>query len=446
MMPRIVVIGGGFSGMAAACRLANEGHRTLVIERAPRLGGRAASALDPETGEVIDYGHHVLLACCTAARGFLLRIGATDCVRFQPELRIPIRCDGRTSFLRSSLLPGPLHLLPSLLAYRPLALAQRFRALPAGLALLAGGRRSSDAFGPWLAAHGQDAGAIDRLWGPITIATLNAPAGRVSTTAAAKVFRDGFLVPGGANMGLFTQPLSEIFDRARRYVEARDGEIRTGVGVSAIRTDASRVVGVELADGKAIDADAVIAAVPRDVLAPLVPSASPAATAVDRAAGLEWAPIVDVHLWFDRPVLDEAFVIAVDAPIQAVFDIDRLHGRAGPETHIVVSQSAATDWMPRSPGEIAAIALDGMRELFPRVCDAACVRRRVIKHRRATFVPTPGSDALRPRTATAIDGLFLAGDWTATGWPSTIEGAIRSGIAAASRVEWLVERSNESAA
>jgi len=451
---RVAVIGGGFGGVAAACRLAGDGHQPILFERTSRLGGRAASYVDGETGTAIDYGHHVLMSCCTATRGFLARIGASDAVRFQPELRIPILCGGHTTFLRSSLLPGPAHLAPSLLGYQSIPLRDRLGVLRAGAALLFRRGNPGESFGVWLERHGQSEASVERLWNPISLATLNAPADRVCVSTARQVFREGFFTPGGANMGLFTRPLSEIFDSAQAYIERRESEVRTRVAVARILLDKNVVRAVELADGEAVACDTVVPAVPPDALRRLLGNTDGLTEIADRASRLEWSPIVDVHLWFDRPVMKEPFAMSVDAPIQAIFDVSAdSRVRVGEEpvpgssprpdrpkkgqsaAHIVVSQSAATDWLPCSSEEIGDLVLDALRRLLPGMRNADCLRRRVIKHPRATFVSAPGSDALRPRTKTPIEGLFLAGDWTATGWPSTIEGAIRSGVTAAAQLD-----------
>ena len=434
-MKRVIVIGGGFAGFAAACRLAGDGHRPLLLERTSRLGGRAASYVDHETAEAIDYGHHVLMHCCTASRGFLARIGASDTVCFQPELRIPILCDGETTLLRSSFFPGPAHLAPSLLLYRPIPMRDRWSVMRAGAALLLHRRRIEGSFREWLERHGQSEASIERLWDPISVATLNAPVSQVSVATARQVFREGFFAPGGANMGLFTRPLSEIFDSARDYLERHDAEVRTRAAVVRILLNKDVVVGLELAGGEVVACNALVAAVPPEALRAMLAESGGMAEIVDRASRLEWSPIADVHLWFDRPVMKEPFAIAVDAPVQAVFDVGRLHGSGQPGGHVVVSQSAAAEWMSSSSEEIADLVLDALRDLLPAARSATCLRGRVIKHPRATFVPSPGSDVLRPKSRTPIEGLFLAGDWTATGWPSTIEGAIRSGMYAAAACE-----------
>ena len=226
-MARVVVVGGGFAGMAAACRLAGDGHSVVVLEGAARLGGRAASF--ECRGETLDYGHHVLLRACTAAQGFLERIGATDAVSFQESLAIPLLCDGKRTILRSWPLPGIAHLLPGLLGYRPLNGRERLAAARAGLTLWALRSLRDETFEQWLVRHGQTERAIRRLWDPIVIATLNAPSSVVSYRAARHVFREAFFVPHGADMGLFTVPLGDVFQAARRYLEARHGSDRKSV-------------------------------------------------------------------------------------------------------------------------------------------------------------------------------------------------------------------------
>ena len=434
----VVVIGGGFAGIAAACRLAGDGHRPLLLERSPRLGGRAGSFYSPERDEMIDYGHHVLMCCCTAATGFLLRIGMERAVRFQPTLSVPIVSPVSKITLRSSYLPGILHLVPSLLRYRMLPPRDRLRVMQAGLALRLLRRSPADiAFATWLRDHGQSDRSIELLWDPICIATLNAPAHAVSLRAARMVFRNAFFRPGEADMGAFTVPLSEIFDAARRYIEERDGAVRTSATVERFAVDRDAVRGVELSTGESIDCETIVCAVPPTELTRFAHDVAPLDPLLTNASRLRWAPIIDLHAWFDRPVLDDAFAVAVDSPVQAVFDVTRLHDRFGDDgvTHVVLSQSAADAWIDRPLDEVSESLLDALGEIFPPVREAECLGSVVLRHRRATFVPEPGSQDSRPRAVTPIRGLYLAGDWTSTGWPSTMEGAIRSGIVAAAHAD-----------
>ncbi len=426
---RVVVIGEGFAGMAAACRLAGDGHSVMVLEAAPRLGGRAASF--EKDGVQLDYGQHVLLRACGAAQGFLERIGASDAVSFQDSLAIPLLFDGGQTVLRSWPLPGIAHLLPGLLGYKPLRMTERLSAARAALALWASRSSRRETFEEWLERHGQRARAIRRLWDPIVVATLNAHADTVSLSAARQVFREAFFVPHGADMGFFTRPLGEVFEAARRYLEARGGTIDCDAVVEHVLTSNGSTNGVRVADGREIGGDAVISGVPPDALVGLVsgiPELAPIAGAAQR---LQWAPIVNVHFTFDRKVLDDAFAIGIDSPVQAAF----VRSSTDQTQTLVFSESSATEWIDRPDEEIVTELDRALRELLPSARDAKLVDSLVLRHRRATFVPSLGSDALRPKPRSPIPGLYLAGDWTATGWPSTIESAVRSGIYAAAAVE-----------
>lgn len=451
---RAVVIGGGFAGMAAACRLAGDGHTVTVVEKAPRLGGRAASF--KRDGETLDYGHHVLLRACTAAQGFLTRIGVPDAVSFQESLAVPLLFDGQRWVLRSWQLPGVTHLVPGLLGYRPLSGKERVAAARAGLALWASRSAKDETFAAWLARHGQTERAIRRLWDPIVVATLNAPPSAVSLRAARKVFRDAFFVPHGADMGLFTAPLGDVFDAARRYLEARGGSVEIGTLALAIAMRDGHACGVRLEDGREICAEAVISAVPPDALASLADGLPELAATIAAAGRLAWSPIVNVHLAFDRDVLLDPFAVGIDSPVQAVFRRHRpVEAGAGVSTlaapsaphkegaavrprdsqALVLSQSSASDLIDLPDDEIVARLGQGLRDLLPAARDATLVDALVLRHRRATFIASPGSEALRPKARTAIPGLYLAGDWTATGWPSTIESAVLSGVLAAAAAE-----------
>lgn len=433
-----VVIGGGFSGLAAACRLAGDGHHPVLIERSPQLGGRAASFRDRSLDETVDLGHHILMGCCTAARGFLRRIDAEHMLSLQPTLSIPVRCGARLSTLRSTFLPGPFHLLPSLLRYAPMRPADRFNIVPAALALLATGEHRLEPmrFARWLKHWRQSATAIARLWDPICIAALNAPVDAVSARAARMVFADAFFRPGGANLGCFNVPLFAIASAASEYIRSRGGVVETGTAVDALSVIDGAVRGVQLSDGRLLEASAVVSSVPPDALAALLADDVPGLNEiVHRGQQLSWSAIINVHLWFDRPVMEMPFFIAVDAPIQAVFDVSRLHGaRTAGRSHIVVSQSAAADWMSQTNDAIVSMVRTALAEFVPATSTAKLIQVRVVRQPRATFVSAPGTRALRPPAATPISGLTLAGDWTQTGWPSTLEGAVRSGVAAAARL------------
>jgi hypothetical protein len=292
--------------------------------------------------------------------------------------------------------------------------------------------------------HGQSRRAVELLWDPICVATLNAAAREVSYSSARKVFLEGFLRRDGANLVTFLVPLGEIFDAVRRHVESRGGSIRESSGVRRILVSRGIVRGVELVTGETIAARAVVCAVPPSQLRPLVAGVPELEPLTVDASRLRWSPIVNLHLWFDRPVLETAFAVAVDSPVQAVFDVtprDGEHGRS-PRSHIVISQSAAGEWMAPPPDRVAALLREALGALIPAVRRAICRRHLVLRSPRATFVPEPGTEHLRPAPTTAVDGLLLAGDWVSTGWPSTIESAVLSGLRAARSASQLATLSS----
>ena len=440
----VVVIGGGFSGLAAACRLADSGHRPIVLERAPRMGGRAASFVDRVSGETIDDGVHVLMRCCEASLGFLQRIRASDQISLQEHLAIPIRFPGGETLLRSAPLPGVFHLLPGLLSYLPLDRVQRLQAARAALRLRLARATADESAATWLARHGQPIAVLERLWNPISVATLNAPVDAVDAVSLQMVLSRGFFRPGGADMGFFREALSTVFDRAKTYVEARGGVVETGNGVRRLLLDESGAVsGVLTSTDKTVRAGVVIGAVPPQEAARLFPAARPAPESVAEAVErLSWSPIVNVHLWFDRPVFRDGFAMAIASPVQAAFDFAWLRGASGERTsgqHLVLSQSAALSWIGLSAPGIVDEVLGALGDLLPIARGAHCVRSLVVKRPQATFVPSPGHRRARPGAVSGVGGFLLAGDWTSTGWPSTIESAVRSGIAAAAHAERLLE-------
>jgi uncharacterized protein with NAD-binding domain and iron-sulfur cluster len=300
--------------------------------------------------------------------------------------------------------------------------------------------------------HGQTERIFRRFWDPIVVATLNAPSSAVSFRAARHVFHEALLVPHGADMGLFAVPLGDVFQAARRYLEARHGSVELGSRVERVLIAGCRATGVQLADSRTMEADAVIVAIPPDALAELVSGVPELARTVDDAQRLSWLPIVNVHLTFDRRVLEDAFAVGIDSPIQAIFrriaprDASTQAAPSAPNKEgaalqprdprtIVLSQSAAAQWIDQTDEQIVSKLLDALHELLPAARDAELLDSLVLRSRRATFVPSPGSDVLRPKSRTPLAGLYLAGDWTATGWPSTIESAVLSGIYAAAALE-----------
>ncbi|HTX62652.1 MAG TPA: hydroxysqualene dehydroxylase HpnE, partial [Acidimicrobiales bacterium] len=434
---RVVVVGGGLAGISAALFAKDAGAEVTLVEKRRRLGGLTWSF--ERKGLVFDNGQHVFLRCCTAYRGFLDRIGAADMVRLQRALEIPVLAPGgpRARIARTSLpFPPPFHLASSLLAYRHLSFAERarlFRPVRALRALtLDDPALDSETFGAWLARHGQSPRAIERLWDLIVLPTVNVGAAEASLTLAAKVFRTGLLdAVGGADVGWSQVPLGVLHgDHARQALERAGVELALGTAVDAVEP-----IGVgphELAvtaGGRRVQADAVVVALPHEGAPAILPPGT-----LGEVGGLGRAPIVNVHLVFDRRVTDLPMAAAVSSPVQFVFDHTSASGIRPATGHqcLVLSLSDATAWVGRRPDYLIRTFHAALGNLFPRARDAALVDGVVSREHAATFRGAPGTAALRPHPATSLPGVFLAGAWCATGWPATMEGAVRSGTDAAS--------------
>ena len=431
----VAVVGGGLAGITAALALQEAGIDVELYEARPRLGGATHSferALDGSSGAsalTVDNGQHVMLRAFTAYRGLLDRLGTASGIDLQDrfDLRILAPDDRPDARLRRMRLPGPLHLLPALATYSLLSPAQRLRAAAASLAM---GRLDPDdprtddrSLGDWLDEHGQDDRTRRYLWELFVTAALNCRVEEASLGLSAMVIQNALLGRAdAADIGVPRLPLGDLHGRAAEK-KLRRVHLKTKV--------ASVVSGTRLiVDGFPVDADAVIVAVPHPAAAALVPPAA----CPDRArwAGLSASPIVDVHVVYDRPVLDVPFAAVVDSPVQWVFDRSATAGLPASGGQYVSSVvSAAGQWIDAPVARIRETFVPALAEVLPAARRARVAEFFVTRERHATFRQAPGSAALRPRAATALPGLFLAGAWTATGWPDTMEGAVRSGLTAA---------------
>ncbi|HEV7658170.1 MAG TPA: hydroxysqualene dehydroxylase HpnE [Mycobacteriales bacterium] len=431
-MTRVGVVGGGLAGITAALDLAAAGRDVVLLESRPWLGGLASSF---GRGELtVDTGQHVFLRCCTAYREFLDRLGVTGLTTLQPRLDIPVlRTDGKPARLHRDPLPAPLHLARALLGYRVLTPRERISAARAVRAL---GRvdpadPASDAvtFGSWLAAHGQGPRAVAALFDLIGVATLNLPADQASLALAAMVFRTGLLTDSsGGDLGWSRVPLGRLHSEAT--VTALSS---AGVSVRcAARVRSLDRLGEEfrlVLDTDSIPVDQVVLAVPPPAAEALMPGGGTHAPA-GWSARLGASPIVNVHVRYDRKVTEHEFFATVGSPVQWAFD--RTEGSGATEgQYLAVSLSAAGRQIDERAADVVAEVVPALAGLLPRARNARILDTWVTRERTATFRAAPGSAALRPPARTEIPGLALAGAWTATGWPATMESAVRSGHAAA---------------
>ena len=438
----VVVVGGGLAGLAAALACVDGGARVTLLESRPRLGGATWSF--QRNGLSFDNGQHVYLRCCGAYQRFLERVGSAHDAPLQERLSVPVLRPGAgapiVSYIKRGHLPAPLHLGPSLLSYRHLGLGERLRLGRAVLALL---RLSLDdpaldeeSFGSFLARHGQSADAVDKLWDLITLPTVNVHAGEASLALAAKVFKTGLLSKAdAADIGWSRIPLSRLHvEPAVQLLERAGARVKSRAKVDAValaEEDASTSTGVQ-SEGEMLAADAVILAVPHEAAAELLPQG--ATLAADELLSLGYSPIVDVHLVYDRKVSDFPLAAGVDSPVQFVFDRTEAAGMSREDGQcLALSISAADKEIGERPEVLIERYSKAIVELFPRASKAKVLDAVVSRERHATFRGLPGTARARAATSTRIDNLFLAGAWTDTGWPATMEGAVRSGARAASQ-------------
>ena len=435
--PTVAIAGGGLAGLAAGCALAEAGFRVTLFERRPYLGGRASSYQHPGTGEVVDNCQHVLLGCCTNLLDFYRRAGVEDKIRWYDELTF-LEPGGRASVIAPSGLPAPLHTAVAFLKADCLSFRDKL-AISRAMTVLAPAvpPDRGESFLGWLQRHGQTTQAIERFWKTILVSALNEDLDQVSVPYAAQVVRESFLKSAAAGrMGIPTVPLTELYSTAGDYIRSRAGEIQLRAGVESFRAEASRVS--VTTNGQQGQFDYLVLAVPFDVLGRLLPDAPAAAPLAAALAEFSTSPITGIHLWFDRQISELDHAVLLDRTIQWMFHKSRLiasRGKEGREngngSYVELVVSCSRSLVEKSKAEIVELALKEVQEFFPSARGANLLKSTVIKEVNATYSPRPGIDQHRPKPETAWPRVFLAGDWTATGWPATMEGAVRSGYLAA---------------
>jgi squalene-associated FAD-dependent desaturase len=430
----VAIIGGGLAGISAGSALAEAGYHVELFERRPYLGGRASSYELPGTGETVDNCQHVLLGCCTNLIDFYRRLGVEQQIRWYDEITF-ILPGGKSSVLKPGVLPAPFHSTVSFLESSVLDLKDKLAIWRAIMALIPSlPADSGESFQTWLQRHGQTKQAIDRFWAPVLVSALNDELDRISVPYAALVFRDSFLKSAEAGrMGLPAVPLSQLYGTAAQYIESRGGKVHLRAAVDSFQIDGD---GVRLnAGGEEIRADYAILAAPFNTLEKLLPAAPELESLRDDARHLDSSPITGIHLFFDREITPLEHAVLLERTIQWMFQKSKIlatrkdSAQSGSYLELVVSSSKAL--VDKSRQEILDLAIRELAEFFPAVREATLTKATVVKEIHATFAPSPGSDAFRAPHRTPWARMFLAGDWTATGWPATMEGAVRSGYGAA---------------
>ena len=451
---RILILGGGLAGLSSALTLAEAGYRVELVERKPHLGGRAASYLLPD-GEHVDNCQHVTMACCTNLEDFYRRVGAAGKIRYYDRVVFLDR-QGRRSVLEACPLPPPLHLAPSFLMLPFLSWKDK-RAI--GRAMLhitrrggqagAGKNGDSTTMLEWLRGEGQTPAAIERIWRSVLVSALDEELDRAAARYGVDVFWKAFLRNRrGFEVGIPTVPLGELYGGCREAIERRGGAVRTRTTVRGLRIEGGRATAAVLDDGNEVTADYIVSAVPHDLLLELLPPGVIASeTTFTGLRELRSSPITGVHLWLDRVVMEEPYVALLDRTTQWIFNKTRLYwppsggtqhaaplpSQAAPQ-YLQLVISASYELVDKSRQEIVDLCWREVQESLPAARGAQLAKATVVKEVAATFSPAPGCDRVRPGSRSPLANLFLAGDWTATGWPATMEGAVRSGYLAAEAI------------
>ena len=432
----VTVVGGGVAGMSAACALAEAGYRVQLVERRGYLGGRASSYLHPGVNEVIDNCQHVLFGCCTNLIGFYKRIGVEHKIHWTREMTM-IEPGGRRSMLGPSPLPAPLHGLPKLLSAHAftradkLALARGFsammRPIPAD---------STETLSAWLLRHQQTPGAIERFWRLVIASALNADLDAIAVPYAAKVIRELFMNSAQAGaMGMSSVPLSELYEGAARFLNDHGAMLHLNTNVESAEWDEQRSQWTIHTRTGALVSEFLIIALPFEAMQKLLPHLPTAPHREDLARQInrfEHWPICSVHLWFDRKITDLPHAVLLDLEIHWMYNKSVLQPwRKSSGSYLELVQSASRAFAARERNEAIQQALTELAEFFPQIKEAKLEKAALIKEVRATFGVPPGIDRVRPTAAAPWPNCFLAGDWVATGWPSTMESAARAGHLAA---------------
>lgn len=444
------MVGGGFAGLAAAIALQERRHDVVLLERRGLLGGRATSYRDAVSGEDVDNGTHLMIGAYRATLDLVRRAGATDLLLVQDNLRLDYVDERGTTALVCPPLAAPFHLLAGLLSLR-IPWRVRWDAVRLGLAVRFGRRPHGLTLAEYFRRTGQSPAARGLLWDPLATAILNETPERAAATLFYNVYREAFLSSHRAARLIFLRRgYGILHERLESYFARRGGLVRRRALVESVEVAEGRATGVRYSqraegreairaatpsESRTLAADAVIVAAPWHAVPRMIPEGLREQPPFAGLASLGRSPIVSVEMWLDRVVVDRVMVGLRDCEVEWVFDKGRLYGRAGtPPQHLAFIVSAARRSLERTNADLVATAAAALARYFPAMSSAAITRSLVIREPDATFACDPEAEMRRPGNVTPVPGLFLAGDWTDTGLPATIEGAVRSGLAAAAAV------------
>ena len=445
----MIVIGGGLAGLAAGVALADSGWRVRLFEQRPFLGGRATSYVLPD-GEHVDNCQHVTLGCCTNLDDFYRRVGSAGRIKFFDRLLF-LDPQGRRGEMKAGALPAPFHFAGSFASFAPLALLDKVSIARAMLNIIQHAGNPPDlreaggiSMLEWLRRRGQTKGAIERFWRVVLVSALDEELDRTDARFGVDVFWKAFLSNStGYRMGVPAVPLSNLYDGCKMEIERRGGEVVLRSPVRGLKLESGQLAGVRFDDNREESADAYVLAIPHTAVGELLPeSLKQADSSLAHLDKIKTSPITGVHFWFDRLVMNEPFLTLLDTNTQWIFNKTALYGSSSGDANGITSSakaaqylqlviSASYDLLEKPRQEIIDLCLTEVKHALPKARDAQLLKATVIKEAAATFSPEPGVDRWRPGQSTKIPSLYLAGDWTQTGWPATMEGAVRSGYLAA---------------
>lgn len=437
----VLVLGGGLAGLSAACELGVCGFQVTLIEQRPYLGGRASSFYYKEMDQEVDIGQHVFMRCCTYYTEFLRKLGVWHKIYLQPSFKVKVfkERQGRSlmGIMGSSRLPAPFHLLPSFLNFPFHSGKDKLFIIYALLQVLFSDRAksASQTFYQWLKKHHQSEETIEEFWNFIIRPALNEDIHQASAELSLMVFQEALLKAHGADIGYATVGLSTLLEEAIEFLRQRGGEVLLGKRAENLLIENGRVTDVALTSGQVLHSDLFLSALPPDALLRLLPEDWRRHPFFAPAAKLPWNPIVNAHIWYDRPVTDIDFATFLGSPVQWLFNKSKILGRNSPyEQYLCISLSDAWQYIDMSREELFQLFSKELEELFPEARRVKVLSFLVTKQRRATFSAAPDAQKYRLPHRTPLENLWLAGDWTATGWPSTMEGAVRSGVSCAAEI------------